>query len=196
MDGRSHDAWNEELLPREMIAWASVMMDGLEYYNEAKKPCIRKWRFTPVNEIDLNNNEWEGYDQCGTIWVKVYRCRLRKPAEKRSLKATDEDRRTWDEPPSVSAADVAREKLSHLITLDPELRQGGDDEENEDGDGVAPRALYDVIDLLENDGLPYATFKFNFCSQGMTFQIRFRNRLLTCSRSAPGWVCPSNRSAY
>ena len=168
MDGRSHDAWNEEPLPRERTAWASVMMDGLEYYNEAKKPCIRKWRFTSVNKIDLNNDEWEGYDQCGTIWVKVYQCRLRKLTEKRSLRATDEDRRMWDEPPSVSAADVAREKLSHLITLDPELRQDGDDEENEDGDAVAPRALYDVIDLLEDDGLPYATFKFNFCSQGIT----------------------------
>lgn len=147
MDGRTHDAWNEEPLPRDRKTWSSVMMDGLEYYNEAKKPCIRKWRFTPVNQVDLNNEEWEGYDQGGTIWVKVYRCKLRKLT------------------PSVSAADVVRDKLSHLITLDPELRQDDNDDEDDD----TPRALYDVIDLAEDDGLPYATFKFNFRSEGMIF---------------------------
>lgn len=42
IDGSCHDAWNEDVITPDNPVWETVVMDGIEYLNDAKQLCLRK----------------------------------------------------------------------------------------------------------------------------------------------------------
>ncbi|KAF2491788.1 hypothetical protein BU16DRAFT_621295 [Lophium mytilinum] len=163
IDGRTFDLWNDmDIANYGVRFWQSPMMKGLQYYKARNKPCIRQFNFAPITKSSLDNTNWEGYDQGGTITIKVFRAKLKALEKPRSLNFTKAEHRSWDDVPSVSAVDVEREYISHLVTLDPEeLIQGppgGGMKMSYKGRHFAP------VDIKEPDGKPYRTFKINYRS--------------------------------
>jgi hypothetical protein len=69
MDGRTCSCWHDlhNAAPPE-----SQLTKGIEYYNPRNKACVRKFAFTPITEFVLDNKQWEGYDEGGTIPIKIY----------------------------------------------------------------------------------------------------------------------------
>ncbi|KAF2810753.1 uncharacterized protein BDZ99DRAFT_497721 [Mytilinidion resinicola] len=163
MDGKTFDLWNDmDIANSGFRVWESPMMRGIEYYKSRNKPCIRQFNFAPITKFNLDNTNWEGYDQGGTITIKVFRAKLKAQEKPRSLKLTKAEHRSWDEVPSISAVDVEREHVSHLVALDPEELIGGPA-------GSIVKMGYEnrclaPVDIREPDEKPYRMFKINFRS--------------------------------